>query len=151
MLGTRPGVALLGHRGGPSPAPAVGGSASETGTLGRFSLGGSTADRDVYADAAHRLTVLIPGTLSAEQRAVVDGLLETHRPAHVVIERCELGSGMRVGERMRVALTTFVGPGAGWRTAQLGRTGVGTDAIVGRAAIGARVGASAVTGRVRVG
>ena len=94
--------------------------------------------------------MLIPGALSAEQRDVVTGLLETHRPAHVAIDLCELGSGMRIGHRMHLSLTSFVGPGAAWQPAWIGRTGVGTDATVGRGAVGDTIG-TAVAGRMRVG
>lgn len=132
------------------PAPAVGGSARATGSLGRFTLGGRQPDSDSYRESAHRCTVLVPGRLTAEQREVVLGLLEMHRPAHVMIRICELGDGMRVGERLRVDLTAFVGPGAGWQPLVVGDGGVGTDGVLGRAVVGTRVGENHV-GRVRVG
>lgn len=131
-------------------APSVGGSARAAGSLGRFTLGGRRPDSDSYRESAHRCTVLVPGQLTEEQRAVVLGLLEVHRPAHVVIGLCELGDGMRVGTRLRVDLTSFVGPGAGWRPVVVGAGVVGTDGLLGRAAVGARVGDGRV-GRVRVG
>jgi phage tail-like protein len=131
-------------------APWVGGSARAAGSLGRFTLGGRRPDSDSYLESAHRCTVLVPGRLTDEQRAVVLGLLEVHRPAHVVIGLCELGDGMRVGERLRVALTSFVGPAAGWQPLVIGEGGLGTDGVLGRAAGGTRVGEHRV-GRVRVG
>ena len=67
-----------------------------------------------------------------------------------MIGLCELGDGMRVGERLRVDLTAFVGPGAGWRPLVVGEGGLGTDGVLGRAVSGARVGENHV-GRVRVG
>jgi phage tail-like protein len=138
--------------GGPlgTPAPAIG-SGQQTGTLGRFTLGGAVAGNDSYRLSAHRFTVLVPGTLTAEQRTVVAGILDVHRPAHTAYEICELGCGMRVGERLRVALTSFVGPSAGWQRAVVGSTGVGTDGVLGTPAIGSRLGSDSVTGRVRVG
>lgn len=132
------------------PAPTVGGAARATGSLGRFILGGREPDSDSYRESAHRCTVLVPGRLTEEQRDVVLGLLEVHRPAHVMIRICELGDGMRVGERLRVDLTSFVGPGAGWRPLVIGDGSVGTDGVLGRAVVGARVGENHV-GRVRVG
>lgn len=141
VLGTEPG--------GPE-APHVGGSARASGTLGRFTIGGSRPGSDAYKESAHRCTVVVPGLLTAEQRAVLTGLLEVHRPAHVKIELCEAGTGMRVGERLRVDVTSFVGPGAGWQDAVLGRTGLGSDALLGRAAEGTPVGQGLV-GEVRVG
>jgi len=138
--------------GGPlgTPAPAIG-SGQQTGTLGRFTLGGAVAGNDSYRLSAHRFTVLVPGTLSPEQRTVVAGILDVHRPAHTAYEICELGCGMRVGERLRVALTSFVGPSASWQRAVVGSTGVGTDGVIGTPAIGSRLGSDSVTGRVRVG
>jgi phage tail-like protein len=131
-------------------APRIGGSARAAGSLGRFMLGGRRPDSDSYRESAHRCTVLVPGRLTDEQRAVVLGLLDVHRPAHVVIGLCELGDGMRVGERLRVDLTSFVGPGAGWQSLVVGEGGLGTDGVLNRAAVGARVGENHV-GRVRVG
>jgi phage tail-like protein len=132
------------------PAPVVGGSARATGSLGRFILGGRRPDSDAYRESAHRCTVMIPGRLTDEQRDVVFGLLEVHRPAHVEIGLCELGDGMRVGVRLRVSLTSFVGPGGGWQPLVVGQGGLGTDGVVSRAVVGARVGENRV-GRVRVG
>lgn len=138
--------------GGPlgTPAPAIG-SGQQTGTLGRFTLGGAVAGNDSYRLSAHRFTVLVPGALTPEQRTVVSGILDVHRPAHTAYEICELGCGMRVGERLRVALTSFVGPAAGWQRAVVGSTGVGTDGVIGTPAIGSRLGSDSVAGRVRVG
>jgi phage tail-like protein len=131
-------------------APWVGGSARAAGSLGRFTLGGRSPDSDSYRESAHRCTVLVPGRLTDGQRDVVLGLLEVHRPAHVVIGLCELGDGMRVGVRLRVDLTSFVGPGAGWQPLVIGEGGVGTDGLLGRAVGAGRAGESRV-GRVRVG
>jgi phage tail-like protein len=130
-------------------APRVGGAARTAGSLGRFTLGGRRPDSDSYREAAHRCTVLVPGELTDEQRAVVLGLLEVHRPAHVVIDLCELGAGMRVGQRLRVDLTSFVGPGTGWRPLVVGQGSAGTDGVLGLAVTGTRVGEKRV-GQVRV-
>jgi hypothetical protein len=130
-------------------APYVGGGTRKTGSLGRFTVGGRKADSDSYEESAHRCTVLVSGTLTEEQRTVVHTLLEVHRPAHVVIDVCELGPGMRVGEQLRVALSSFVGPGAAWHSAIVGESGLGTDRIVGsgRAAGGLQVGDTRVGAR----
>jgi phage tail-like protein len=131
-------------------APRIEGAARSSGSLGRFTLGGRRPDSNSYRESAHRCTVLVPGQLTDEQRTVVSNLLEVHRPAHVVIGICELGDGMRVGERLRVDLTSFVGPGGGWQPVVVGQGGLGTDGVLGRAVEGARVGEHQV-GRVRVG
>jgi len=137
------GGTILGFRTGGTPAPAVAGG-SGTGSLGRFTIGGQAPGTDAYQAAAHRFTVLVPGTLTAEQRDVVTGLLERHRPAHTTYDLCELGSGMRVGERLRVALTSFVGPGTGWAPAVAGYTRLGDDGVVGVASGSATVGSARV-------
>jgi phage tail-like protein len=145
------GAVLDLDRNGPI-APKVGGSARETGTLGRFIVGGRRPDSDSYREAAHRCVVLVPGTLTDEQRSVVNDLLEVHRPAHVSIKLCELGAGMRVGVQLRVALSSFVGPGARWQSAVLGESNLGLDRVIGsgEAAVGFRVGDARIgTGRVR--
>ncbi|WP_157641506.1 phage tail protein [Longispora albida] len=130
-------------------APAVGGSARQTGTLGRFMVGGQAAGSDSYTRTAHRFCLLVPGTLSEEQRAVTLGITEAHRPAHTRYELLELGPGMRVGARLRVALTSFVGPSVPWSPAVVGETG--GPVVLGRAATGTRLGETSVAGRVRVG
>lgn len=155
------GGMVLGAAPAGPPAPAVGGSARATGMLGRFSIGGlSTASAtssaaapppDSFQLSAHRFSLLIPGQLTGDQREVVHGILEVHRPAHTMVELCELGSGMRVGQRLHVGLTSFVGPDAAWAPAVLGQFSVGGDGVVGTPATGSRLGTSSVAGQVRVG
>ncbi|MDJ0355287.1 phage tail protein [Paenarthrobacter sp. PH39-S1] len=181
------GMVLGNPPAGPAP-PAVGGNARATGTLGRFSIGGSApaastgpaasagsaasatsaapsitsagtvssssapaAPQDSFQLAAHRFTLLIPGDLTPEQRQVVRGIVDVHRPAHTMYELCVLGAGMRVGQRLHVSLTSFVGPDAGWGPAVLGRFRVGGDGVVGTPAPGSRLGETSVAGQVRVG
>ena len=60
---------------------------------------------DVFADNVYRFTVLVPVSLTAEQRDVVHHVVDVHRPAHTVFEICEIGVGMRVGTRLHVGLT----------------------------------------------
>jgi len=143
------GGTILGLVPGGDPAPSVGGEARRTGTLGRFMVGGQSAGQDSYQGTAHRFCVLIPFPLNAEQRAVVDSLLEQHRPAHTLYQVLELASGMRLGDRLRISLTSFVGPGARWASGSAARGGIG--AVPGRAAVGSRLDGTAVVGEVRVG
>ena len=134
-----------------APAETVAGAASRSSGLGRYLVGGTTADRTSYDATAHRFTVLVPGCLDREQRAVVHDLLETQRPAHTLVEVCELGDGMRVGQTVRLAMTSYVGPRPAPREAVLGRTGTGIDSIAGSATPGARLADSSVVGEARVG
>ena len=146
------GGAVLGTSPDGPAAPAVGGAARATGTLGRYMVGGSSPDRDSFRAAAHRFCVLVPGELTEEQREVVRGLVDTHRPAHTLGQISELGSGMRIGQRLHLGLTSFVGPGFDWSRAVVGRSRVGADGLIGPAApVGSRLEKGLVLGRVRVG
>jgi len=141
VLGTNPD--------GPA-VPNVGGSLRATGTLGRFTIGGTVPDMNSYGLAAHRFTVLVPTVLDAESRAVVNDILDVHRPAHTLGNVCELGVGMRVGTQVRVAITTFVGPPSWFTPTVVGHANIGDDGFVGIPAVGSRLG-DAIAGAVRVG
>jgi phage tail-like protein len=143
--------AVLGTRPETVTAPAVGGSSAETGSLGRFAIGGSVPGETTYSATAHRFTLLLRGELTEEQRAVVRNILDVHRPVHTLWETCELGPGMRIGERLRLRLTSYVGPGVDWGPAVVGQVLVGGDGVVGLPAIGSRLGQSSAVGQVRVG
>jgi phage tail-like protein len=143
--------AVLGTRPGSARPPSIGGSAAETGSLGRFAIGGASPTDTAYAASAHRFTVVVRGNLDPEERAVVQRILDLQRPAHTLVEVCELGDGMRIGERLRLDLTAYVGPGADWRPAVVGRVRVGGDGVVGQAVAGSRLDGSAAVGQVRVG
>ncbi len=145
------GGTTLGTQPGALEAPFVGGSASATGTLGRFTVGGSAPSSDAFGSAAHRFTVLVPGELTPEQREVVEGIVRDHSPAHTDGEVSELGSGMRVGQRLRVRLTSYVGPGTAWGPAVTGAVRVGGDGVVGVPTVGSRLGQDSTTGAVLVG
>jgi hypothetical protein len=63
---------------------------------------------------------------------------------------CELGTGMRIGTQIRIAITTFVGPPSGFAPTIVGRTNIGDDGVVGLPALGSRLG-EVIAGSVRVG
>lgn len=144
------GGTVLGTEPGGPPPPHVRASLRQTGTLGRFTVGGQQPGEDSYRLAAHRFTVLIPSTLDAEKRAVVSHILDVHRPAHTMGSICELGTGMRVGTQIRVAITTFVGPPSWFAPAIVGHANIGDDGVVGTPAVGSRLG-DGIAGSVRVG
>jgi phage tail-like protein len=148
------------------PDETIGGAGSRTASLGRFAIGGrdDAAARGVlvttsgerfstaYDATAHRFTVLVPGHLGDERRHVLDDILADHRPAHTLVEICELGEGMRIGRSTRLGLTAYVGPAAPRpAAAMIGRTGLGVDTRFGAAAPGSRLDADCLVGRVRVG
>ena len=148
------------------PDETVGGTGSRTGSLGRVVVGGQgdAAARGVLVSAsgqrfstaydatAHRFTVLVPGHLGDERRQVLHDILADHRPAHTLVEVCELGEGMRIGGNARLNRTAYVGPTtAPPTTAVVGRAGLGVDTGLGVAAPGSRLEADSRVGRVRVG
>lgn len=144
--------AVLGTRPGATRSPFIGGSGAETGSLGRFAIGGTPkTDPTTYAASAHRFAVLVRGTLSCEQRSVVQRILAVERPAHTVVELCETGAGMRIGERLHVGLTSYVGPEARWRPVVVGQLQVGADGVLGQPTAGSRVAETSTVGQVRVG
>lgn len=112
---------------------------------------GGELTSDAFRTSAHRFSVVVPADLSTEQLDVVHSILDAHRPAHTVVEVCELGFGMRVGRHLRLGLTSIVGPDAGWGPAIVGRIALGGDAVVGIPAEAARIGTDATVGAVRVG
>jgi phage tail-like protein len=131
-------------------APAVGGAAATSGALGRFQVGGTAPGADGFNPTAHRFVVLVPAELTEEQRQVISVIVEQHKPAHTLAEICELGSGMRVGRQLHVALTSVVGPPA-QRQVVVGQVLVGGDRVIGLPAVGSRLGDTSVLAGVQVG
>lgn len=144
------GGTVLGTQRDGLPTPTIGASVRETGTLGRFSIGGTPLQPTSFDVAAHRYTVLVRGTLTAEQRAVVCDVIRAHAPAHTLGTIQELGPGMRMGT-LRVGLTSYIGPQPGAHRVPLGTIPLGRDGIVGTPTIDSRIGEDAITGQVRVG
>lgn len=142
-------------------APTVLGRARVAGMLGRVTLGASVRDGSsdsagvpgstvAYEQTAHRFSVLVPGRLDREQRAIVTDLLGRDRPSHTLGDICELGDGLPVG-RLRVGLTAYVsGSRSGASGNLLGGQRLGAGLRAGAPACGARVGDARVGG-VRVG
>jgi phage tail-like protein len=145
------GGAVLGTSPAAVRAPAVGGAASTSGGLGRFTVGGVLPGDDGYTATAHRFTLLVRGELSGEQRDVVADIVERHKPAHTEGVICELGAGMRIGRQLHTGVTSFVGPGGAWAPAVVGQVLVGGDGVVGLPAVGSRLGEASTAGKVRVG
>jgi phage tail-like protein len=146
--------AIGGRDAGGSVATGDGTVRGEAATGGRpaaGSVGTATRIGTSYDATAHRFTVLVPGHLSDEQRQVVTDILADHRPAHTLVEICELGDGMRVGRSLRLDLTAYVGPPSEPATVVVGRAGLGVDVVLGSAAPGSRLDATTRLGRVRVG
>ncbi|MCH9686950.1 MAG: hypothetical protein K0V04_36280 [Deltaproteobacteria bacterium] len=114
------------------------------GTVGRaepFDAGAlDTSGGDAFESHAHRFTVVVPTSLDDKQRAVVELILEQHRPAHTLYSLCTLASGMRVGLGLHAGLTSVVGASGGFTRLQLGGSVLGRDGVVGRPSAGGTVG-----------
>jgi len=158
-------VVILEHfrvRGLGAATTGPGGAITTTGVLGAgFRVGaefGSTAETPLegtfaasFAANAHRFTVVLPGAVTDEERAVVEHILEVHRPAHTVFDICTVDAALRLGQGMHVGLTTIVGESEGWRTLQVGQAALGRDGILGRPGLAGSLGASQVGKDTRVG
>ncbi len=90
------------------------------------------AAADAFAAFAHRFSVMIQATLGSEELAMVRDLLETHRPAHTVVDLCVATAGMRVGSALHVGMTSIIGPTDGFETLQIGGSALGRRGIIGR-------------------
>lgn len=97
---------------------------------------------DAFALHAHRFSVVIPALLTNEQHAVVQQILDLHRPSHTLVEICTVGAGMRVGRGLHVALTSIIGRSGGFDELQLGSSTIGRGSLLGRALPGTVVGKS---------
>ncbi len=80
---------------------------------------------------AHRFTVVLPLLLDQEQRAVVERILDVHRPAHTLYDICSLDSGMRLGISLYAGLTSLIGQGSGFGGLQVGASLLGRSDLVG--------------------
>lgn len=145
------GAAVL-HEGAPAQSRPVLGGGFRVG--GALRVPGEPADRtppDAFRLHAHRFSLLVHGSLSAEQESVVRHVLEVHRPAHTVVEICPLGAGMRVGRRLHLGLSSAVGRTGGWDTLEVGGSALGRGAVVGRPEAGTEPGAARLGLDARVG
>ncbi|KRE60004.1 hypothetical protein ASG92_22230 [Arthrobacter sp. Soil736] len=115
-------------------SPGVGALGRSTGALGRFSVGGRRGGQSSFAAAAHRFTVIVPGTLSTEQRAVAALILDSQRPAHTLYTLCETHEGMRVGG-FRVGLTSYPAQHPVLGPATVSHIRLGDDAVIGYGSI----------------
>jgi phage tail-like protein len=106
---------------------------------------------DAFRTHAHRFSVIIPASLSAEQLDVVRHILELHRPAHTLFDVCTVDAGMRVGQGLHVALTSIVGRTSGFTPLQLGGALLGRGSLLGSPQAGMNVGSSSLGEDTRVG
>jgi phage tail-like protein len=146
------GGGIVGEAGPPVSRAVLGGGfrvGGAVGDPGESPLTGTT--EDAFATHAHRFSVMVRGSLDAEQLAVVNDVLEVHRPAHTLVEVCTLGAGMRVGRGLHVGISSTIGHTGGFRTLQLGGSALGRGFIVGRPEAGTVAGAGRLNVDTRVG
>lgn len=122
----------------------VGGAVGEASTL-------EEAPADVADGYAHRFTVVVPAPLDAEQRRLLEDLLETHRPAHTLFELCTVEQGMRVGRGLHVGMTSLIGRTSGFTELTVGQSAVGRGGVLGVAGVSTRVGGDRVGKDTRLG
>jgi len=138
------------------------GDSGPTGSvLGTFRIGGSVSDTtgeapggtsdDAFETHAHRFTVLLQRSLSANESDMVQHLLDVHRPAHTLVDVCTIGAGMRVGLGLLVGLTSAIGRSDGFTQVQVGSSVLGRGAILGHALAGTIPGASVLGSDSHVG
>jgi phage tail-like protein len=93
-----------------------------------------TTSGDISADArtrAHRFTVLLPATASADQIRLVSQVVELEKPAHTVFTVRQYWALFRVGEA-RLGLDTILGEGGRFALFRLGETAL-AEGILGAA------------------
>ncbi len=104
--------------------------------------GSSEAIEDSFENHAHQFTVMILMELSDEMTAIIQHLLDLHRPTHTLVDFCGVGAGMRIGRGLHVELTSIVGRSGEFKQIQLGNSTLGRDRIIGRPSGAIKPGAS---------
>jgi phage tail-like protein len=134
------GALVGGDTGDPGPASAVVGSTLRVG--GDVEPRPDAPPADAFRTHAHRFSVLVARDLDADQLAVVQDLLDGHRPAHTVVGVCTVGAGMRVGVSLHLAVSTIVGPSSGFTPAVVGASAPGPGTVLGHGRAGIRAGSA---------
>jgi phage tail-like protein len=121
------------------------------GRAGEATVAGTGDLADAFETHAHRFSLVLPVELDPERLAMVEHLLEIHRPAHTLFELCTVETGVRVGLRLHLGLTSLVGRTGGFGTLQVGGSLLGRNRVVGRPGPGTLPGASRAGQDSRVG
>jgi phage tail-like protein len=106
---------------------------------------------DAFTTHAHRFSVVLPIALDAERLAVVETILDQHRPAHTVYEICSVETGMRLGTGLHIGLTSLVGNSSGFGRLQLGNSQLGGDDLLGQSRQGLSLGNDPLGRNTQVG
>jgi len=146
------GLGSIGEAGGLESRSILGAGFRVGGAIGEteeVQLSGS--EQDAFETHAHRFSVIIPASLTTEQLAVVQQILDVHRPAHTLVDVCTVGAGMRVGRGLHIELTSIIGRTGGFAPLQLGGSTLGRDTLIGRPVAGTVVESSRLGSDSRVG
>jgi len=109
------------------------------------------AIQDAIELHAHRFSIIIAASLSAEQLQVVRLILDTHRPAHTLYDLCTVDAGMRIGLGLHLGLTSIIGNPSGFGQLQVGAYLLGRSDTLGQARAGTVIGSSRLGDDSRVG
>ena len=112
---------------------------------------GAQPSQDAFETHAHRFSVVIPASLSREQKEVIEYILEMHRPYHTLYDLCSVDAGMRVGVSLYAQLTTIVGRTSGFGQTQVGGSLLARSDVLGRPGMGTRIGGSRLGADSRMG
>lgn len=148
------GGAFAGGSGPLASRAVLGGGFRVGGAVGRpgeAAVDGTGDLADAFKTHAHRFSLVLPVDLDPERLAMVEHLLETHRPAHTLFELCTIETGVRVGLRLHLGLTSLVGRTGGFGTLQAGGSLLGRNRVLGRPGPGTVAGASRAGEDTRVG
>lgn len=109
---------------------------------GGFRVGGSIgkdadtelvlSEDEAFDQFAHRFSVTIVASLSAEQLGCVRRLIETHKPAHTAFDVCTINVGTRVGVGLHVGIAAAIGKSSGFELLTLGDAVLGKGYVLGR-------------------
>jgi phage tail-like protein len=80
---------------------------------------------------AHRFSVTLVATLSAEQMNCVRRLIETHKPAHTSFDVCTVEVGTRVGVGLHIGISSAIGKSSGFELLTLGESVLGNGYVLG--------------------
>lgn len=111
----------------------------------------NTSLLDAFTTHAHRFSVVLPLVLDQQRLAVVETILEQHRPAHTIYQICSVESGMRLGSGLHIGLTSLVGKNSDFDQLQIGNSQLGGNGLLGQARQGFSIGNDPLGQNTQVG
>jgi hypothetical protein len=147
------GGAFLGEGAAEAANSILGGGFRVGGRIGAEDLDETTAPafEDAITAHAHRFSLLVPLMLDTDQRAVIEHILDVHRPAHTIVDVCSVDAGMRAGVGLHLGISSLVGRTSGFGTLRAGNSVLGQRDVIGRPGMAGSVGAARLGTDARVG